>query len=903
MTSKPPPPRPPHSRRTRMIRMIRIIQRMAMLIFQTPIPWAPIPQTLISQALISQTPIFQTQIVSWRLAFAFARRELRGSIGRFRVFLIALILGVTAIGAVGSVADAMRAGIASNSRMLFGGDLEASSSHNPVPETLRQVMQAQGRLSSIIEMRAMLAFGTDEAGIRRLVNLKAIDGQWPLVGTPRLDPPVALSDALAIEDGVPGIVANPGVLRILGLEVGDVARLGDARVRVGARLITEPDQSFGFGSFAPRVIISRKGLELTGLNAPGALVTYRERLLLNQGGRVDAFLSALRDSEDGDLVRLRHHRDETREFENFINQTETFLTIVSLTTLLIGGLGISSAVRAWLDSRMPTLATLKCIGASSRLIFRIYFIQVMVLAIVGTGIGLMLAALAPITIVYLFGDKVPLPLGYGVYQTALMTAGGLGLLTSIAFSLWPLGKAVRINPAQLFRARIAPPQERPKSVYIIGIGLAAMGLIGLTLWSVHDTTLSVAFTLFILVSFILLSVLAQAVVRLLQCLPLPANVPIRLALTALVRPGNSTRSIIITFGLGLSVLIAVTLAEYNISRQLETRLAEDAPAWFFVDIQPSQQQVFNEVANDAVGAQNVSIVPMTRGRIVALAGVSVNKIDAPASEEWILNGDRGLTWQAQAPENSQIVKGAWWPEDYTGPMLTSMDDEAMVAFGLDIGDTITISVAGREMVATIASSREIDWRTFGLNFVFIMSPGEIKTAPHTLIATVNTNDPVIEASIDRKIALTLPNVSSISVREAVNGVLRVINLVSRAIQTTAVLTLISGFAVLAGTIAASEARRINTSVILKVLGATRRVILLSYILEYSFLGIVTGGVAVVIGTLASIGLVIWFIGSAFVFAPLLVVSVVAGGIVATTILGLAGAARILGQRPASVLRN
>ena len=253
------------------------------------------------------------------------------------------------------------------------------------------------------------------------------------------------------------------------------------------------------------------------------------------------------------------------------------------------------------------------------------------------------------------------------------------------------------------------------------------------------------------------------------------------------------------------------------------------------------------------------MVPMVRGRIVALGGVPSEDIDAPQSEAWILRGDRALTWMDSAPEGSRIVKGNWWPADYQGPLLTSMDDEAMVAFGLDIGDSVTINIAGREMTATIASSRQIDWQSFGLNFVFILSPGIIENAPHNLVATVSTNDRELEAEVDRELARAMPNVSSISVRAAAAAASRMLGLVSTAIQITASMTLVAGFAVLAGTVATGEARRIHSSTILKVLGATRRVILLSYILEYCLLGLLTGAVAVLIGTATSWALMVLFL--------------------------------------------
>ena len=841
------------------------------------------------------------------LAFKLARRELRGSLGRFRVFLIALTLGVTAIGAVGSIAESMRYGIAKNSRQMFGGDIAASSTHKELPQVVLAEMSRHGQTSSLIQMRAMLGSEKEGEPIRRLVSLKAVDDQWPLVGAPVLDPQIPLDKALESVNGMPSIIANPGLLRVLGVDVGDTARLGDIDVHISAILRHEPDRGFGFEQFAPSVIIAEENLSKTGLDVPGALMTYRERLLLDNPNQDMAVLAGLGAISDNSLVRLRHHSSGSSGFRNFIARTETFLTLVSLTALLIGGLGVSSAVRAWLTSRMPVLATLKSLGAPAPLIFWVYFLQVMILTAIGISIGLTLAVLTPWVAKLLLSNVVAVPIEAHIFPLPLMAAAGFGLLTSIGFSVWPLGKAREVKPSQLFRSLITVPTGRPKKRYLTVIALASIGLMVLTLAATTSPVLTLGFSFGVLGSLAVLALMAEFVIRVITKLPktrfMPQSTALRLAVAAITRPGNNTRSIVITFGLGLTVLVTIAVSEFNMSRQINTRLADEAPAWFFIDIQPQQKPEFERITSDLVGSDQIMMVPMVRGRVVALDGVPAAKINAPQSEAWILNGDRGLTWAGKAPKNVNITKGEWWPDDYKGPMQVSMDEEAMLAFGLDLGSTVTFNIAGRELQATITSSREIEWQNFGLNFVFILSPGMIEAAPHNWVATVATNDHQIEAQIDREIAAAMPNVSSISVRAAAATVSRVLGLVSTAIQITAGITLIAGFAVLAGTVAASEARRINTSIILKVLGATRRVILMSYIWEYAALGLIAGLIAVVIGSAASASLLIGFLDASFTFPFGLAVAVALGGAVATTGLGLIGASRTLGRKPGPVLRD
>lgn len=858
------------------------------------------------------------------LAFRLALREMRGSISRFRVFLLALALGVAAIAAVGSVAEAMRAGVASNSRSLHGGDLEASSTHTPPAAAVLQAMRQAGTTSSIITMRAMLAGmqqdstsseggGNAETGTpstRRLVLVRAVDDAWPLIGNVGMTPQQPLDTALAVEDGRPGILADASAMRLLGLEIGDTARLGGVEVILRGILESEPDRSIGFGQLAPHVLISRAGLDATGLNTEGALVTHRVRLLLDNpvaenSARLEALTSRLQQLAEGSQTRIRTHRQAAPGFATFIARTETFLTLVGLTALLIGGLGVASAVRAWLAARMTVIATLKCLGASGPFVFRLYLIQILILAMLGIAIGLGIAILAPPLVRLALAGVLPVPMETGIYPQPLLTAAGFGLLTTLAFAVWPLGQARLVRPAQLFRSLVTPPTGRPQPVYIVICMTSALALAVLTALTTTDIVLAVSFAGGVLASIVLLAGLAELLMRLVRALPIAntsqsegtAWLPLRLALSAIIRPGNATRSIIISFGLGLAVLVAINVSEKNLNNQLEDRLAVDAPSWFFIDIQPDQiEPVLALLRGATTGDDAVEATPMVRGRVTKLNGRDATSIDPPPDFAWVLRGDRAFTWAALPPPGAEIVSGSWWPEDYDGPLLTSMDAEAMQAFGLKLGDTVSFNIVGREMTATIASSRIIRWEDFGINFLFIMSPGMINRAPHSWIATTRTNDRQTETRVERQIARQFPNISAISVRETVATVSRILELVSAAISVTAGITLIAGFAVLSGTIAASEHRRMHTAIILKVLGASRRLILSAYLVEYALLGMLAALAALLIGSLGSWAVISGFLNMPFVFPPQLAAWTAIGGAAATTCLGLTQAGRTLGRQ-------
>ena len=838
---------------------------------------------------------------SWRLAWQFARCELRHSVMRFRIFLAALMLGVAAIGAVGSVAQSMRSGITDNARTLLGGDFELSSLHVPPDSTLLAEVAAQAKTSQIVQMRAMLGTGqTDEGSpARKLVELKAVDAAYPLVGDVSLAPQQDLAAALTAF----GAVVDPALLRTTGLRVGDTARLGEITVTITATLEAEPDQAISFVSFGPRLMVSTDTLAASGLQKQGAFITYRHRAVAPDAATVALLTDKLAAAVEGSHVRLRKTDAAAGGFDRFIERAELFLMLVSLTALLIGGLGVSGAVRAWLQSRMTVIATLKCVGATARLIFRVYMLQVLAMAGLGIAAGLGLAGLTPFLTAELFADYVNVPLAPTLYPRPLAIAGAFGLLTTLVFALWPLSRTQFIRAAHLFRMLAVTPSGWPGGRVVLAVFICCAGLLGLALLATANVVLSLGFLAGTAISLLLLSGLGEAVLRGLRLVRPPRYIPARLALSAITRPGSPLRSIILAFGLGLSVLVAVTSSQHNLISQLNGRAAGQAPDWFFIDIQPDQIDPFQELVRAEAPQTIMEKTPMLRGRVTGLDGVPASQINKDVESSWVLRGDRALTWQAGPPEGSKIIKGSWWAEDYTGPPLLSVTDEMAEDFGLSIGDTVTLNILGREITGEIANTREVAWESFRINFVFIMSPGILDNAPHSWIATTKSATDADASAIERAVTARFSNISALSVKQAVSTVEKVLDLLGNAIQLTAAVTLLSGLAVLAGSVATSEAQRISDSIILKVLGARRVDIILSWLFEYALLGVLTALVACVIGTAVSWALIVLFIKAEFIFNLPLVLSTAFIGAGVTTILGLIGAMRSLSFRPAPYLRE
>jgi len=834
---------------------------------------------------------------SWSLAWRLAKREMKGSLSKFRIFLSALVLGVAAIGAVGSVAESMRTGIGDNARTLLGGDLEISSRHMAVDDTIFSAAQEFGKISSTIEMRAMLRNPSNQE--RKLVELKAVDDFWPLIGTPKIEGPASLAEGLATGS----VLLQPSLMRSLSLEVGDKVTLGEAELIVAGTLLSEPDRTVNFGGFGPRVLASQDTVALTGLIKPGSFISFRSKILLDDPVQAEAVIAQLSSLLKDSHGRIRDVSSAAPGFDSFITRAEAFLILVGLTALLIGGLGVGSAVRAWLNSRMGVIATLKCLGAPSLLIYRIYLLQIMAIAAIGVAIGVTIAAIAPAATASLLAQYIAVPPVVALYPKPLFIAGAFGLLTAFIFTLLPLARAKTVRASQLFRALITPPTGLPPFGILLRMMLAAIALTILALSATADMRLTFGFIGGALGALLLLALLGEGVMRLMKRLPSPSYVPARLALSAITRQGSPLRAIIIAFGLGLSVLVAVTLTRHNLDEQITNRVADKAPDWFFIDIQPDQIDRFGKIALSIDGITDIQTTPMLRARVAGLAGVDAADIDAPEEVSWILRGDRAITWQQDMPRGTKLIDGTWWEDDYQGPPVISMAKEPFDEFGLSLGDTVTLNVLGRTITATIVNTREVEWESFSINFVFILSPGLLDKAPHSWIATSYADDEAASDEIEKQVTDAFPNVSAISVKEAVAAATNILDLLGGAIRLTALVTLISGIAVLAGTVASSEAQRLSDSIILKVLGARRKDILMAWVLEYALLGLLTALCASVIGTAASWALISGFLNAEFTPDIFVIASTAISGALATCLLGLFGAWRSLGHRPAPHLRE
>jgi putative ABC transport system permease protein len=829
------------------------------------------------------------------LAWHLARPELRGGLRGFAVFFACLTLGVAAIATVGVLNAGLIEGLRRDASALLGGDVAIDASNLPLPAAELAALTPPGAKRSAHVRTNAMAQSAD--GRRVVVSLKAVDAAYPLYGSVRLDPAsLSLDRALADQ----GVVVERSLLARLGLEVGDRLRIGKADFVIRAVLEREPDRIGGYVTIGPRAMVGLDQLAGTGTILPGSLAEYDYGLALPKGIDANAYLARIRAEHPDARWRARGTRDVQPQITRFTDRLATYLTLAGLTALLIGGVGVALAIQNYLAGKTTTIATLKCLGASSGLVFRIYLLQILVLAGLGSLLGLAIGQAAPWFLRALVAPLLPIRIGSGWYPLPLLIALGAGLLTALVFAIWPLARARAVSPAGMFRALIAPPARWPPLPILALLGLGIVGLAGLALAGVADRRIGLIFIGTALAAAILLAGLATLILRGVRLLGRRGGARTRIALANLHRPGAGAASVIIALGAGLAVLTMVALIDRNLAAEIDLRLPKRAPSLFFIDLQPDQRRAFEALIAKTDGAELMQIAPIVRSRVVRINGVPV---DQTGIMHWTLRHDRGLSYVGARPEGTELVAGSWWPDDYTGPPLVSVEDEVAAAYGVGVGDTLAFNVLGRVIEARIVNLRaEIDWSQARLNFVFLLSPGVLEAAPHTLAATVDV-PPAAEAGLLDRLAGQLPNVTPISVRAMVAQVDEVMRKIKLAVAAVAGVTLLSGVLVLAGAVAAARRRHLYEAVVLKVLGARRLDLLRIFLLEYLGLGATAALAGGLLGSLGAAAVVIFAMHLPWTFSlpSVLAVLVLALGLTLTA--GFLGTWRLLGRPAAPVLRS
>jgi putative ABC transport system permease protein len=841
------------------------------------------------------------------LALKLAWRDLRGGLRGFGVFIACLALGVMTIAAVASASRGLTEGLAREGRRILGGDAAFGLIHREASPAELAFLQGRGRVSTIATMRGMANAGEKGSA---LVEIKAVDAGYPSIGTVATDPATPLPDILAERDGAFGATADPVLFGRLGLKTGDIIMVGGAKLQLRASLSSEPDKIAAGVGFGPRLLISQAALRATGLLQPGSLVRWTYRLVLPPAASDDAALDALIASAGREHKEagweIRSRANAAPAFQRNLERFTQFLTLVGLTALLVGGVGVANAVRRFVEAKRLDFATLKALGATGGRVVAIHLTEVMLVACLGTAIGLVLGAIAPFAIGKAFADILPVPFEATIAPAELGIAALYGLLTALLFAILPLGRAHDVTVSALFRDQVEPDPRRPRRIYLIACALALTGLVAVALLFAYERRIALIYISVMAGIFLLLRGVSAGLMALARRAPRPASPTLRMALANSYRPGALTPSLVLSLGLGVALLSALAFIDVSLTRQLTQALPDKAPSFFFLDIPNADSARFDAFLHEQRPKAAVELVPMMRGRIVAVNGVPAEQVKATEQAAWILEGDRGITYAEKLPDGSKLTAGEWWPADHRGEALVSFDAPIAAGIGLKLGDTVTVNVLGRNITAKVANLRQVEWRSLGINFVMLFSPNTFTGAPHTNLATITPATPssaTEDAALLRRLATDFPAVTAVRVKDALEAVNTIVGQLATAIRGASGLAIAASLLVLGGALAAGQRARLYDAMILKTLGATRRFILSSYAFEYAAIGVVAALFGVIAGALAGWGVVTQVMKIEFVSDPTGALLAATAAIGVTVLFGLVGTLQILSKAPASHLRN
>ncbi len=835
------------------------------------------------------------------LVLSLALRELRAGGHGFAVFVACIALGVAVITGVGALGDAIKSSFEKQGAVLLGGDVTLARPHARATPPERTWLASQGTLSEQATVRGMArrTDGTEQA----LVEIKGIDGGYPLVGA------VSLSNgqtpARLIAEG--GIAVEPILLDRLGVKIGDPVQLGHTQHIVRATILAEPDKIADRLSVGPRVLIASPNLDGTGFIDPGSLVSWKYALTLPTSAEPElkSFRSRVTKALPEAGFTVRDRRDPSPQVTKTLERLRQFLTLLGLTALLVGGVGVANAVETYIDRRRAVIATLKSLGASSRTIFNLHLVQVLMFAALGTVIGLIIGATVPLLVGWAFADALPIRTEVSIRPLSLLLAAAYGLLVALVFTLWPLGRAEQIRPAVLFRDEVAPDAARPPRRIMIATAAAVALLFALAVLGADAKLLAVYYCLAVVAALGIFSGLGAAISWAARRIPRPRRPEIALALGDIGAPGGLARSVVLSLGTGLSLLVAVALVDRSIVGELEGRVPETSPNYFILDIAKPELATFTALVERIAPGTVQHTAPMLRGRMIRIGATPVETIKAKPEHAWVLNGDRGLTYSDTVPEGSTVVEGTWWPADYAGPPLVSFEAEIARGLGLKIGDAVTVNVLGRNVEAKIANLRDVKWESLALNFVMVFTPNTLAGAPHKLLATLTLpkSAPLaLEADLARAIGRDFPAATAIRVKDAINQFSTIFVRIMTAVRAAGSITLAAGALVLAGALATAQRRRIKQAVILKTLGATRGRILATHFAEYGILALCTSFIATLVGGAAAWIVVTRVMKLDFTFSPWAVLQALGVALALVGLFGGLGTWRVLTARSVPYLR-
>ena len=882
---------------------------------------------------------------SFILALTMAWRETRGHWRQFVFFFGCLAVGVGAVVGIDLFATNVERLILRDARSLLGGDVEIrlarplSASGGVVVGSLRKRNVDVTHVSELVAMAAAsVAEGSDkpDAPSTQLVELKAVEPNYPLYGTVDVNPPQSLRSLLASrETDCParpcfGIVVQESLLIGLGIQLHDHLTIGHARFRVTGILGKEPDRVASAFRLGPRVLMSRQALAATDLVKRGSRIRERYLLRVPESRVLDPLVEELQGRLSKEGANVSSYRDAQPRIRRFLDQLSTYLGLIGLTALFVGGIGIACTVHGFMKHKLMTVAIFKTLGADAGFIMKVYLLQSVFLgclgSVVGVALGVGLQRLLPV----LFGELIPLAVRSRVDVLPLSKGMLLGALTTLCFVLWPLLTIRSIPPAIVFRREV--DQERAsvsagshfrrmketlmkfvQDRHRLGTALLmGCGLTVLSVWQARSLTLGFLFIVAFGAALLFIQFGVWVLLHGLRKIPRSRSFAVRHAMGNVQRPGNYTLGMAVAIGVGVMVIVTVALVKSSLLVALGERIPEDAPTFFFIDVQPDQRERFERVMQREARTAPYRLTPVVRSRLGAIDGRAIHPDEHKDKRNgWYFTREYVLTALSELPRDNIVAKGRWWPsesedernEDHTrNPIRVSVEDEAAENLGVDLGSTLEFNIQGTPLRAVVESTRTVDWGSFSTNFFMILSPGALDGAPMTYIASAKV-EPEEEMPLQRALVRALPNVTAIKIGDVLANVARLLEQLAWAIQGVTLLSMTSCAVVMIAALSSTRYRRLYESAILKAIGGTRQIIVKSFAVEFALVGGLAGLIGVGLASALSWVILHFFLDVAWTVQPM----VLGWGLLTTVGLAVAvgflSTFKILGEPPLAVLRQ
>lgn len=788
------------------------------------------------------------------MIFSAALRESRGARGRLLFFVLCLALGVSAVTGVSALVASIETALHAQSRELLGADVSVSS-RRPIPPEIDAYFLATA--SERADVRELATLASHES-MTRLVELKAISSTFPFFGQVSLDPPARLGELLTPDRCAVG----SDFMLEAGLELGDRLAIGGREFEIAARVLDEPGRLDIAFTLGPRVFISLDGLALTELESFGSRIRYRALYRLRDGAPqsfVDlAVANIQREREDAAYLRIESHHEAQPTVRRSLDRFASYLGLVALLSLILGGTGVAQIVRAWVAARTQSVAVLRVIGFRPRDVLAMYLGNVALLALVGSAIGALAGSLLPFAVIASAPDLVPK--GHSVVWELQPVLEGiaLGLAVALVFSVPPLTAIWRVAPVRVLRNDIEP-LPAPRIVTWSAFTLLAAGIFAAAWVQSHSLVLAASFTGGLGFLALLLSLAAKTLTFLAARVPREGLDPyLRHGIAALARPGVGVTGATVALGLGVLVIASMVLIDGRLAARLRSALPADAPSIFLVDVQPDQWPAI-DAELQRLGAQSIQSVPVLTARLTAIDGVDVKELatrrendDGVGRQRWVLTREQRLTWMEKLPADNKIVAGELWsdPQRYE----LSLEEKFAEDLGVGVGETLSFDVQGVPIDLTVTSLRTVEWESFGINFFLVAEPGALDLAPHFRIAAARL-DPEGEMQLQREIAARFANISPVRIRPILDKLLAVFSRLALGVRVLGMFTVLTGLAILAGVASSTALHRGREVALLKTLGLTRWGVVRLFGIEFALVGMVAG----LIGACAAFALAFGFL--------------------------------------------